>query len=94
MAFLSTAQLFGDALAVTAAVLGASLRQTLLPRAVLGRVAATFQAVGGGAAVIGALAGGSLGGLIGARDTLSIAAGGLLLGPAVAAGSPLRRRGP
>jgi predicted MFS family arabinose efflux permease len=91
MAFLTTAQVFGDALAVTAAVLAASLRQTLIPQAILGRVAATFQAVGGGAAVVGALAGGALGGLIGPRQTLYIAAGGLLLGSLVAACSPLRR---
>jgi predicted MFS family arabinose efflux permease len=91
MAFLTTAQVLGDGLAVTAAVLAASLRQTLLPQVVLGRVAATFQAVAGGGAVIGALAGGSLGGLIGVRETLFIAAGGLLFGPMVAACSPLRR---
>ncbi len=91
MAFLTTAQVFGDALAVTAAVLAASLRQTLLPRAMLGRVAATFQVAGGGAAVVGALTGGALGGLIGPRETLFIAVGGLLLGPLVAACSPLRR---
>jgi predicted MFS family arabinose efflux permease len=91
MAFLTTAQLFGDALAVTAAILAASLRQTLLPQAILGRVAATFQAVGGGAAVVGALAGGALGGLIGARATLFLAVAGLLAGPLAAAFSPLRR---
>jgi len=91
MAFLGTAQLFGDALAVAAAVLAASLRQTLLPQAVLGRVAATFQAVGGGMAVIGALTGGVLGGLIGPRATLFIAVGGLLIGPLVVALSPLRQ---
>jgi MFS family permease len=91
MAFLVAAQLFGDALAVTAAVLAASLRQTLLPQSVLGRVAATFQAVGGGMAVAGALAGGALGGLIGVRAALVIGALGLLVGPMVAALSPLRR---
>ncbi len=91
MAFLGAAQVFGDALAVTAAVLAASLRQTLLPQAVLGRVAATFQAAGGGMAVVGALTGGVLGGLIGPRAALFIGAGGLLVGPLVVALSPLRQ---
>ena len=91
MAFLVTAQIFGDALAVTAAILAASLRQTLLPQAVLGRVAATFQVVGGAMAVAGALTGGALGGLIGSREALLIGASGLLVGPLVVALSPLRQ---
>ena len=92
MAFLSTAQLFGDALAVTAAVLAGSLRQTVLPQAMLGRAGATFHAVGGGMAVVGALAGGVLGGAIGPRAALYIAAGGLLVGPLIAAMSGLARK--
>lgn len=94
MVFLSAAQLFGDALAVTSAVLAASLRQAVLPQAKLGRVGATFHAVGGGMAVIGALAGGLLGAAIGPRAALYIAAGGLLIGPIVAALSGMTRRGP
>jgi len=90
MAFLVGAQFFGDALAVTAWILDSSLRQTLLPQAVLGRVGATFQAVAGGLGVAGALTGGLLGGLIGPRDALFIGAGGLLVGPLVVALSPLR----
>jgi predicted MFS family arabinose efflux permease len=89
MAFLVAAQLFGDALAVAAAVLAASLRQSVLPQGVLGRVGATFHAVAGGMAVIGALAGGMLGGAIGPRAALYVAALGLLVGPAVAALSGL-----
>lgn len=94
MAFLGAAQLFGDALAVTAAVLAGSLRQIVLPQAMLGRVGATFHAVGGGMAVVGALAGGVLGGVIGPRAALYIAASGLLIGPAVAALSGLMREEP
>lgn len=94
MAFLGAAQLFGDALAVTAAVLAGSLRQTVLPQATLGRVGATFHAVGGGMAVVGALVGGVLGGVIGPRAALYIAASGLLIGPAVAALSGLMRDAP
>jgi MFS family permease len=91
MVFLTTAQVFGDGLAVIAAVLAVSLRQALLPQVILGRVAATFQAVVGGAAVVGALAGGVLGGVIGPRATLYIAVGGRLLGALAAACSPLRK---
>lgn len=91
MVFLTAAQLFGDALAVTAAVLAGSLRQTVLPQAMLGRVGATFHAVGGGMAVVGALAGGVLGGVIGPRAALFMAASGLLIGPAVATLSGLMR---
>lgn len=90
MISLAAAQVFGDASAVTAAILAASLRQILLPQAVLGRAAATFQAASGGMAVVGALAGGVLGGLIGPRAALFIGAGGLLVGPMVVALSPLR----
>jgi len=91
MTFLGIAQVFGDALAVAALILADSMRQTVLPQAVLGRVAATFQALAGALGVIGALAGGALGGWLGPRETLFIAAGGMLLGPLAVALSPLRR---
>jgi predicted MFS family arabinose efflux permease len=91
MAVLGVAQVFGDALAVTAGVLAASLRQTILPQTMLGRVEATFQAVAGGLGVVGALTGGALGGWLGPRETLFIAVGGMMLGPIVVALSPLRR---
>lgn len=91
MAFLGVAQVFGDALAVSAGILAISLRQTVLPLDKLGRVAATFEALAGGLGVVGALAGGALGGWAGPRATLFIAVGGMLLGPLVVALSPLRR---
>jgi predicted MFS family arabinose efflux permease len=91
MSFLSIAQFIGDALGVTWIILAASLRQTVLPGAVLGRVAASFQAVGGGLAVVGALTGGMIGGWLGPREALVVAQAGLLIGPAVVALSPLRR---
>jgi predicted MFS family arabinose efflux permease len=91
MVFLSTAQVVGDCLAVVWIVLAGSLRQTILPQALLGRVTATFQAVAGGLGVAGALIGGALGGWIGPRETLFIAATGLLLAPLAVAFSPLRR---
>jgi Na+/melibiose symporter-like transporter len=91
MAFLSASQIMGDCLGVIWIVLADSLRQTILPQALLGRVAATFQAVAGALGVAGALIGGALGGWIGPRETLLIAATGVLLAPLVMVFSPLRR---
>ncbi|THD65095.1 MAG: MFS transporter, partial [Phenylobacterium sp.] len=90
MTCLMISQFLGDAFGVVPIVLGASLRQTLLPQSVLGRVGATFRAAGGGAAVVGALVGGGLGQALGMRHTLLIAIAGLLIGPLIGALSPLR----
>jgi len=90
MAFLCASQVLGDALWVTSEILAASLRQRLLPQAILGRVAATFQAVSGGLGIVGALVGGALGGWLGPRETLLIACAGMLLGPLATAFSALR----
>jgi predicted MFS family arabinose efflux permease len=90
MSFLVVAQALGDALWVACDILAASLRQTLVPQAMLGRVAATFQMVVGALGVTGALVGGALGGLIGPRDTLYLAVAGMLLGPLALACSSLR----
>jgi predicted MFS family arabinose efflux permease len=91
MSALIAAQLLGDSFAVAGAVLAGSLRQAILPQAVLGRVAATFQAAGGGASVAGALIGGLLGGAVGPRTALLVAAAGLMAAPLIALASPLRR---
>ena len=91
MAALIGAQLIGDGFAVAGAVLAGSLRQTILPQAVLGRVAASFQAVGGGGAVLGALTGGLLGATVGPRTALLVAVLGLMIAPLIAAASPLRQ---
>lgn len=88
---LIATQVSGDALAVAAGVLTATLRQTLLPQRVLGRVGGAFHASAGGAAILGALAGGALGGLIGPRLALFAAAAGLLVIPLIGVLSPLRR---
>ena len=90
MTALVVSQILGDAFGVIPLILAVSLRQSLLPNAVLGRVGATFSAVGGGAAVGGALIGGALGQALGLRETLILAIGGLLVGPAIGALSPLR----
>lgn len=91
MACLMISQFLGDSFGVVPLVLATSLRQSLLPTEVLGRVDATFRATGGGAAVIGALVGGSLAPAYGLRATLLLAIAGLLLGPLVGLLSPLRR---
>jgi MFS family permease len=91
MAALVVSQFLGDAFGVVPLVLASSLRQTLLPLNVLGRVGGTFRAAGGATAVVGALAGGALGQALGLRQTLLIAIAGLLIGPLIGALSPLRR---
>jgi len=89
--FLVAAQVFGDALATASLILAASLRQSILPQAALGRVGATFHAASGGMAAVGALIGGSLGGALGPRQALLVATLGLILVPLIGFCSPLRR---
>lgn len=88
---LIATQVLGDGSGVITVILAVSLRQGLTPQALLGRVGATFQAAAGGAAVAGALIGGLLGELGGARLGLLVAGGGLLLAPLLGSLSPLRR---
>lgn len=90
LAALIVSQVIGDAFAVAGGVLTASLRQTLLPQAVLGRVAGAFHASAGAMSVIGALGGGLLGQAIGPRAALLIAALGFLIPALIAVLSPLR----
>jgi hypothetical protein len=91
MTALVISQLLGDAFGVVPLILATSLRQILLPQKMLGRVGATFRALAGGMAVIGALAGGMLGGAFGLRQTLLAAIAGLLVGPLLGALSPLMK---
>jgi MFS family permease len=91
MTFLILSQLGGDGFGVAAAVLAGSLRQSLLPQEVLGRVGGAFQAVAGGTVVVGSLLGGYLATAIGIRETLMIAACGLLIAPIIVLASPLRK---
>ena len=90
LAALIVSQVIGDAFAVAGGVLTASLRQTLMPQAVLGRVAGAFHASAGAMSVIGALGGGLLGQAIGPRAALLIAALGFLIPALIAVLSPLR----
>ncbi|MCW5760941.1 MAG: hypothetical protein KIS90_14320, partial [Phenylobacterium sp.] len=91
-AALIVSQVLGDAFGVVPLILASSLRQSVLPNNLLGRVGATFRAVAGGGAVLGALAGGLLGGVFGLRATLFAAIVGLMIGPAYGLAAPALRR--
>lgn len=91
MAALVVSQFLGDAFGVVPLILATSLRQSVLPQQLLGRVGATFRAAQGGLAVIGALIGGALGQALGLRETLLLAIAGLMIGPLIGGFSPLRR---
>jgi predicted MFS family arabinose efflux permease len=88
-AALVISQFLGDFFGVVPVILALSLRQVLLPHSVLGRVGATFRALNGGLVVVGALAGGALGGIFGVRATLIAAICGLITGPLYGALTPL-----
>jgi MFS family permease len=87
---LVVSQIIGDVFGIIPLILVSSLRQTILPPNLLGRVGATFRVAGGGAAVVGALVGGALGQAFGMRETLLMAIAGLLIGPIAGMFSPLR----
>jgi MFS family permease len=91
MAMLMAAQLIGDAALTAALIYAKTLRQSVLPLEVMGRVAGGFAAAGGVAVVAGALVGGELGGVVGMRPTLLIACAGLALAPIWCLASPVRR---
>ncbi|MFC3079857.1 MFS transporter [Phenylobacterium terrae] len=90
-AALVTAQILGDGLAVASLVLAASLRQSLVPQNLLGRVGATFHAAEGAAGIAGALAGGLLAEQIGLRGAMFVAVAGMALAPLIGLMSPLRQ---
>ena len=91
MGVLLVQQFLGDAFGMAAAVLGISLRQTVLPDEVMGRAGALFQAGPGAAAITGALGGGALSQTLGVRPAMMIAAAGLLSVAFWGLASPLRR---
>ena len=89
MVVLITGQLTGDAIRTVRDIGQASLRQAVLPPEALGRTAGAFATGQGLAGVAGALAGGALGSAIGARETLFLAAAGLMLTALIGFASPL-----
>ncbi len=90
MAALVVSQVLGDLFGVIPLILASSLRQSVLPGNLLGRVGAAFRAVSGAGAVAGALFGGLLGEALGMRTTLLLAIAGLLIGPLYGLLTPLR----
>lgn len=91
MALLMIAQFVGDGLAVAGSVVAVSLRQTVLPLNIMGRVGASFHVGTGSLAIAGALLGGVLASGWGIRETLFVAALGLVTAPLWAMLSPLWR---
>jgi predicted MFS family arabinose efflux permease len=91
MAFLVAAQLAGDALRTVMQIGQVTLRQTLLASEALGRAAGVFAAGQGLAGVAGALIGGALGAWLGPRETLLLAAAGMIATPLIGLASPLWR---
>lgn len=89
--WIIASQVLGDAFGVIALIVAASLRQTLMPQSVLGRVGGAFHAASGGMAVLGALGGGLLGQLIGPREAIFVACAGFAATPLIGLASPLRR---
>lgn len=91
VAMMMAAQVLGDCCDTVYSVSEMSLRQAITPDRLMGRMNATVGFVADGAGPLGALAGGLLGGVIGVRPTLALAA----LGGAFAAlwllASPIRR---
>ena len=90
LAFLMVSQLLGDNAFATFCVNELTLRQTVAPENVLGRVNAAMQLVGRGVYPIGAILGGFLAGHFGVRATLGIAVCGALCSSMWLIASPLR----
>lgn len=89
-ALLIAQQLLGDGAATVYRINDTVLRQTLAPAGALARVNAGIKFVGLAAMLLGALAGGLLAEVWGARTALFCAAGWASLAVGVALGSPLR----
>lgn len=79
-AFLIAGQLLGDPFWVVYEIGQMSLRQSITPDRLLGRVNATFHLIVAGGAPLGGLAGGALAELVGVREALFVAASGSLAG--------------
>jgi Na+/melibiose symporter-like transporter len=87
---LMISQLFGDAARTIYFINDASLRQTITPDALLGRVNAALQLLTAGVAPLGAIIGGVLGERIGIGATLALAGCGAFLASLWLIASPLR----
>jgi predicted MFS family arabinose efflux permease len=85
-----TMQLMGDIFWSVFFINVASLRQAVIPSALLGRVSASLDFVGEGASPIGALVAGGIATVIGMRATWLLGAAGILLGALWLIFSPIR----
>ncbi len=88
---LMTAQLLGDGFNTVSAIDEVSLRQSITPDQVRGRVGVSLRWLIAGVGPIGALVGGVLAEAIGVRQTLLIATVGVLLSSGWLLLSPIRR---
>jgi MFS family permease len=88
-AFL-VAQQLGDGGFVVYSINEVSLRQTITPHRLLGRVNSGFEICAHGVLLLGILAGGALGETLGLRGTLTIGAGAMLIAAVFLAVSPVR----
>ncbi len=86
---LVISQFVGDSMAVAALIPAASLRQSVIPRAMLGRAASVFFVGAGVTSVVGALLGGVLGTMLGPREALFLSVTGLVATPFIGLLSPL-----
>jgi Na+/melibiose symporter-like transporter len=91
MSFLIAAQLIGDSFAVAAIITSTSLRQTIVPLNLMGRVGAAFRVGTGAPVILGAVMGGLLGEWLGPRESLYISAAGVVLSMGWGFFSPLWR---
>jgi predicted MFS family arabinose efflux permease len=84
-------QLIGDFFGVIYDILEMSVRQSITPDGMLGRVNASFDFVGQGIGTVGIFVGGLLGSGIGTRRALLVAVLGLMSATAWLLASPVRR---
>jgi MFS family permease len=91
--FMMASQLFGDFAFNTYLINALTLRQSVAPEEMLGRVNAAMQLMTRGVFPLSALAGGILATAIGIRPTLSIAVAGVFVASLWLIASPLRSLG-
>ena len=89
---LIASQLIGDGAMTVALIAERSLRQTITPDRLLGRVNAGMNVLGEGIGTLGLLVGGILAELIGLRPTVGVAVLGIMASALVVLFSPLRRQ--
>ncbi len=89
LAMIVVAQLGGDPFWTSHDIATMSLRQTLVPQRLLGRVSSAMHLLQAGALPIGAVVAGVLAEVLGVRATLFIAAAGMTLGIVFLVASPI-----